>query len=128
MFLKSPDPKSSQCQTAQRGEGSSGLRVALFHAPTHCLAGAAALRWGMPRPQKITFGRNALLRRARSPDLLLGPPLQPFDRDQCRSWPDHVRLSGLEPRFVCQACGKRGVDVRPDFHWDKPPVAAMSYR
>jgi hypothetical protein len=43
MFLKSPYPKSSQCQTAQRGEGSSGLRVALYHAPTHCLAGAAAL-------------------------------------------------------------------------------------
>jgi hypothetical protein len=35
-----PLSKSSQRQTAQRGEGSSGLRVALFHAPTHCLAGA----------------------------------------------------------------------------------------
>jgi hypothetical protein len=22
----------------------------------------------------------------------------------------------------------RGADVRPDFHWDKPPVAAMGYR
>jgi hypothetical protein len=51
MFLKSPDPKSSQCQTAQRGEGSSGLRVALFHAPTHCLAGAAVLRWWHARPR-----------------------------------------------------------------------------
>jgi len=26
----------------------------------------------------------------------------------------------LEPRFVCQACGKRGADVRPDVNWDKP--------
>jgi hypothetical protein len=29
--------------------------------------------------------------------------------------PRIVRLSGLEPLFVCQACGKRGADVRPDF-------------
>jgi hypothetical protein len=27
-------------------------------------------------------------------------------------WPDDVRLSDLEPRFTCQACGKRGADVR----------------
>ena len=37
-------------------------------------------------------------------------------------WPDDVRLSDLEPRFVCQACGHRGADVRPDFNWDRPPV------
>jgi len=43
-------------------------------------------------------------------------------------WPDQVRLSDLEPRFVCQACGLKGADVRPDFHWDKKPVAAMGYR
>lgn len=30
-------------------------------------------------------------------------------------WPDHVRLSDIEPRFVCKACGKRGADVRPHF-------------
>jgi len=35
-------------------------------------------------------------------------------------WPDDVRLSDLEPRFVCTACGKRGADVRPDFDWGKP--------
>ena len=27
-------------------------------------------------------------------------------------WPDHVRLSDIEPQFVCKACGKRGADVR----------------
>jgi hypothetical protein len=27
--------------------------------------------------------------------------------------PDDVRLSDLEPRFRCTACGKRGADVRP---------------
>ena len=27
------------------------------------------------------------------------------------SWPDDVRLSDLEPRFVCRARGKRGADL-----------------
>jgi hypothetical protein len=30
-------------------------------------------------------------------------------------WADHVRLSDIEGRFTCTACGKRGADVRPDF-------------
>jgi hypothetical protein len=30
-------------------------------------------------------------------------------------WPDQLRLSDLEPLFVCQACGRRGADVRPLF-------------
>ena len=29
-------------------------------------------------------------------------------------WPDDLRLSDIEPQFVCRACGKRGADVRPD--------------
>jgi hypothetical protein len=34
-------------------------------------------------------------------------------------WPDDVRLSDIEPRFVCAACGKRGADIRPDFNWNR---------
>ena len=34
-------------------------------------------------------------------------------------WSDDLRLSDIEPRFVCRACGKRGADVRPDFNWGK---------
>ena len=30
-------------------------------------------------------------------------------------WPDDVRLSDLEPRLTCQACGQRGAEVRPDW-------------
>ena len=41
--------------------------------------------------------------------------------------PDHITLSDLEPRFVCSACGKRGADIRPDFHWDKPGTLTMGY-
>ena len=34
-------------------------------------------------------------------------------------WPDHTRLSDLEPLFVCQACGRRGADIRPDWDWEQ---------
>jgi hypothetical protein len=34
-------------------------------------------------------------------------------------WPDEVRLSDIEPRFTCQTCGRRGADVRPNFHWER---------
>jgi hypothetical protein len=29
-------------------------------------------------------------------------------------WADDVRLSDIEDRFTCSACGKRGADIRPD--------------
>jgi hypothetical protein len=44
-------------------------------------------------------------------------------------WADDVRLSDVEPRFVCTACGKRGTDVRPNFNWNvRGPVGGMGYR
>ena len=43
-------------------------------------------------------------------------------------WPDEMRLSDLEPRFVCSACGKRGADVRPDFNLNRTTVGRMGYR
>lgn len=43
-------------------------------------------------------------------------------------WAADIRLSDLEPRFVCNACGQRGADVRPDFDSGKFPVASMGYR
>ena len=39
-------------------------------------------------------------------------------------WPDHIRVSDLEESFVCQACGARGADIRPDFDWDKKPSSS----
>jgi hypothetical protein len=82
----------------------------------------------MDRPQKITFGEmrssgvHCILIYCSdykcSHSIAIGA-------DQ---WPDHVRLSDLEPRFVCKACGKRGADVRPHFNWNKKPVAMMGYR
>ena len=43
-------------------------------------------------------------------------------------WPDDLRLSDIEPRFICGACGKRGADVRPDFSGGKTATARMGYR
>jgi hypothetical protein len=38
-------------------------------------------------------------------------------------WADDARLSDLEQRFVCKACGRKGADVRPDFDCNrKVPV------
>jgi hypothetical protein len=44
------------------------------------------------------------------------------------AWPDDVRLSDIEQRFVCTACRKRGADARPDFNWTGKPVAMIGYR
>jgi hypothetical protein len=30
-------------------------------------------------------------------------------------WSDQVRLSDLEAKFTCKACGHRGADIRPLF-------------
>jgi hypothetical protein len=37
-------------------------------------------------------------------------------------WADDVRLSDIEDRFTCKACGKRGADARPDFSQVQKPV------
>ena len=67
------------------------------------------------RPQKITMAK---MRDAGVRGLLI------YCSDYRRShwtaisgdrWTDDVRLSDLEPRFTCQACGRRGADVRPDW-------------
>ena len=43
-------------------------------------------------------------------------------------WPDDIRLSDIEPQFICGTCGKRGADVRPDFNWNRTATAMMGYR
>lgn len=30
-------------------------------------------------------------------------------------WRDHVRLSDVEPRFVCTRCGQRGAEISTKF-------------
>ena len=66
-------------------------------------------------PEKITFGE---MRSSGVCDVLV------FCRDHRCShhvainadrWPDNIKLSDVEPDFVCTACGKRGAEIRPKF-------------
>lgn len=43
-------------------------------------------------------------------------------------WADDIRLSDIEPHFVCKGCGKRGANVRPDFDWKGAPKKMMGFR
>ena len=72
----------------------------------------------MDRPQKITF---AEMRAAGVRDVLI------YCSDyHCSHWTAisgdqlmaDVRLSDLGQRFTCQACGRKGAEVRPHFHWE----------
>jgi hypothetical protein len=74
----------------------------------------------MTRPQKITLGE---MRQSGPTRLLI------YCQDyrcshsvtiDASQWPDDVRLSDLEPKLICRACGHRGADVRPLFAVDKP--------
>jgi hypothetical protein len=67
------------------------------------------------RPQKITFGEM----RDMSGVLIYCADYHcshsvALSADR---WPDELRLSDLEPRFVCRACG--GAEIRPDFNWNR---------
>jgi hypothetical protein len=80
----------------------------------------------MPREQKITFGemRESGVSRV---DVFCSD----YRCSRCTNlpadrWPDHVRLSDIEPQFVCKACGKRGADVRPDFRHAKMESSEMT--
>jgi hypothetical protein len=80
------------------------------------------------RPQKITFGE---MRDSGVRGLLVYCCDYRCSHSTAISadrWPDGVRLSDIEPLFTCKASGRLGGDVRPDFHWSKPPVPAMGYR
>jgi hypothetical protein len=80
------------------------------------------------RPQKVTF---ADMREAGVRGLLIYCADYRCSHSIALSgdaWPENVRLSDLEPRFICSACGKRGADVRPDFNWNGTATAMMGYR
>ena len=69
----------------------------------------------MDRPTKITFGE---MRASGALGVVVYCADYTCSHSQALSadsWGDDVRLSDIEDRFVCKACGKRGGDVRPDF-------------
>jgi hypothetical protein len=74
------------------------------------------------RPKKITFGET---RDMGVRGILVYCHCSHSVALNSAQWPDDVRLSDIEPRFTCTACGKRGADVRPDFNWNAPARPAM---
>jgi hypothetical protein len=65
----------------------------------------------MKRPQKITLGE---MRAMGIRGLLVYCSDFKCSHNVAISgdrWPDHVRLSDLEPLFTCQACGLKGAEV-----------------
>lgn len=69
----------------------------------------------MQRPQKITFGE---MRGTGLTGVLVYCSDYRCGHHKAVSaaqWPDDMRLSDIEARFVCEVCGQRGADVRPDF-------------
>jgi hypothetical protein len=73
------------------------------------------------RPEKITFGE---MRASGVRGVLIYcsdykcSHWTRLGADACARWSDDVRLSDVEPRLVCEACGRKGADVRPDFDWE----------
>jgi hypothetical protein len=82
----------------------------------------------MDRPVKITFGamRSTGVRGVLvyCPDFHCSHSIAMLGD----AFPDDVRLSDIELRFVCKECGKRGADVRPDFNWKGLPKETMGFR
>jgi hypothetical protein len=69
----------------------------------------------MLRPQKITF---AEMRSSGVRGILVycsDYRCSHYIAVTADQWGDDVRLSDIEPRFVCSACGRRCADARPDF-------------
>ncbi|RXG91487.1 hypothetical protein [Bradyrhizobium zhanjiangense] len=83
-------------------------RPARRHNPTHADG----------RPVKITFGQMRAMGLRR---VLVYCHCGHHIALSADRWPDEVRLSDIEPRFVCSECGSRGAEVRPDFESGKPP-------
>ena len=71
----------------------------------------------MKRPQKITFGEmratgiRGLLVYCRDYKCSHMMKIAPEEADK---WPDDLRLSVIEPRFICTVCGLRGANIRGD--------------
>jgi hypothetical protein len=104
----------------------------LTPTPTHrAIYSARRLRFDGPmpaRPQKITLGE---MRSSGVRGLLIYCADYRCSHSTAISadrWPDDVRLSDLEPRFTCQACGHRAADVRPLFAVDKPASGYPAHR
>jgi hypothetical protein len=72
------------------------------------------------RPQKITLGEMRLSGPTRLLVYCQDYRCTHWVTIDASRWPDDIRLSDLEPKFTCQACGHCGADVRPLFAMERP--------
>ena len=68
------------------------------------------------RPQKITFAEMRAAKVHNSLVYCSDYRCSHSTTLNADRWSDDVRLSDIEPQFTCQACGRRGADVRPDWN------------
>ncbi len=64
-----------------------------------------------PSPQKVTFREMGV----RGVLIYCRHRCGHHTKANADGWADDVRLSDMEPKFICTACGRRGADVRPKF-------------
>jgi hypothetical protein len=105
-------PRPDQCVLCADAEKAQAVAASLDALSAELWPMAA-----LTRQQKITFGemrasgvRGVLIYCS---DYKCSHSIE-MSADR---WPDDVRLSDIEPRFTCQACGHRGADIRPNFGW-----------
>jgi hypothetical protein len=75
------------------------------------------------REQKITLGEMRATGLRRLLFIAKTTSALTTSKISAEQWPDHIRLSHLEPLFVCQVCGHKGADVRPLFDRERMPEA-----
>ena len=75
----------------------------------------------MSRPQKITFAEMRSMGLSRVLVYCADYKCARHIVVDAAQWPNDMRLSDLEPRFVCKVCGHRGADVRPLFEERRQP-------
>lgn len=75
------------------------------HTPTHADG----------RPVKITFGEMRQGRGGTRHILIYCNDCGHSGTMSADQWRDDMRLSDIEVRLVCRACGRRGAQVRPLF-------------
>jgi hypothetical protein len=99
----------------QPGHLNSRTRRAAI-VPKHIVPGYnSAGHAPLPPPTKITFGEMRASGVRDVPVYCRDHHCSHHIRISTDLWPDHLRLSEIEDRFVCGVCGKRGADIRPDF-------------
>jgi hypothetical protein len=66
--------------------------------------------------------RDARVRRSQRPIYCTDCRCSHYIEKSADEWPDHLRASDIEQRFVCTVCGRRGANFCPDFSEGKKPV------